>query len=870
LSVAAPPLSDGAKRAEERTASFAPRPPPPSAPGRALFDGVLRGDVWNSVRLQAVATAADGDGAGGGGGEAFSLEKCLQTHTLYECMRRQKEAIPTTSVEAAAARTTTMATTRIATTTIAATTITTTIATTTIATTTIATTTIATTSHEAAKAASTTSATLNQADGVDHADAKVAVSAIHVAARHVEEAAAETGHAAPGPAPAPRPAPIEAPIVAHGGRRGRHAEADVRPARGRRAPKWGPLKVWDEGEEFHHVSDRDFAVACLLFGALAFDMVILHMVNWQDPHVRSYIYKMISATVSIFLGVLLNQTIFIVFMRQLLPAPWPGGLGLAVGPRTQLVFGLFLFTVAFACVNVFGYLSRGYKQQLHAVVVLGGHIIAFAGITMFGNLQVVLYPRYNWISCVVPIALLTLLAYSTTSKLIRTQIFGRFDFDHTGNGNNSIFSPSNPGARGYEQVPVNENAAVQAQGSTSRFASMRNYWQEPKDPEEDEWREGVCEAEDEAAVLIMSFLSSQALILWLTNELMPLQGIVRERPNMKVIKILVLSLVFMMLLFVTSVWRSRIPTSTEFGNINDPTSLYMRAVRGVQNFWGCCMSWCLLRAGEWVLHGAMSDHSILKMVNAILMTGIAIVSILGLDALADWMRPEQDRKASYKPRLAHGLGIRPGSSLFGTPTNPNPQLRRQAQSDWSLEADKPLKDRVGELQWSLKDKLDELHETTLNLSNLERAVRTLINGMGLLVGMCWEKAFDSSNETIIHGAEVMRGHVIRGEVLMALGTMLLVLPAWVWFIAPSASKHWREHMQIMEIENIQAQRVAGTQVMAHFLSIAKTLNDDELAVALGDLLERRVEVREVIMQEDRRRSLAQRSIRGSVWETMDR
>merc|ERR1719253_1618971 len=108
----------------------------------------------------------------------------------------------------------------------------------------------------------------------------------------------------------------------------------------------------------------------------------------------------------------------------------------------------------------------------------------------------------------------------------------------------------------------------------------------------------------------------------------------------------------------------------------------------------------------------MTDHSILRMVNAILMTGLAVILILGLDKIADWMRPIQDRKSTYIDRLR----VRPPRANWA---NNKPPLYRSGQSVFGLEEDMPLKDRVQELQSQAKDSLDEVHQTMLSLSNLE-------------------------------------------------------------------------------------------------------------------------------------------------------
>ena len=82
----------------------------------------------------------------------------------------------------------------------------------------------------------------------------------------------------------------------------------------------------EEEAEEEKVAPVTITVAVLLLGFLVFDMVLLQLVNWDDPNVRSYIYKTISATLSIFCAVLLNGATFALVLAYLplILGPGPG------------------------------------------------------------------------------------------------------------------------------------------------------------------------------------------------------------------------------------------------------------------------------------------------------------------------------------------------------------------------------------------------------------------------------------------------------------------------------------------------------------------------------------------------------------------
>merc|ERR1719310_396200 len=97
---------------------------------------------------------------------------------------------------------------------------------------------------------------------------------------------------------------------------------------------------------------------------------------------------MISSTISIFCAVNVNQALTCLVFDQLLTGPQPWGLGLEdVGGKLRLTVDLSLFALTFVMLNVLCYQSRFDNMRLHAVQVIGGHIVAFSGIATFGRLQ---------------------------------------------------------------------------------------------------------------------------------------------------------------------------------------------------------------------------------------------------------------------------------------------------------------------------------------------------------------------------------------------------------------------------------------------------------------------------------------------------
>merc|ERR1712118_575262 len=66
--------------------------------------------------------------------------------------------------------------------------------------------------------------------------------------------------------------------------------------------------------------------------------------------------------------------------------------------------------------------------------------------------------------------------------------------------------------------------------------------------------------------------------------------------------------------------------------------------------------------------------------------------------------------------------------------------------------------------------------------NVAKLFRTVIECLGLLVGLCWEKAADAAIEIIVEGDEFLHQHVVISKVSFATIMMVFMLTAWVRYI----------------------------------------------------------------------------------------
>merc|ERR1712032_1348001 len=140
----------------------------------------------------------------------------------------------------------------------------------------------------------------------------------------------------------------------------------------------------------------------------------------------------------------------------------------------------------------------------------------------------------------------------------------------------------------------------------------------------------------------------------------------------------------------------------------------------------------------------------------------------------------------------------------------------------------------------LTEYAQKLQEQTLDVSNFEQGLRTVIDAFGLVVGLCWEKATDATIETITDGNQVLSDHRVIAKLLLALTVVVLIAPAWLRYIAPMANKHLMHHHQAIELEKMHIDDDVRSEQTClnhqkHILEICTKLDDDEILSILTRL-----------------------------------
>jgi hypothetical protein len=93
--------------------------------------------------------------------------------------------------------------------------------------------------------------------------------------------------------------------------------------------------------------------------------------------------------------------------------------------------------------------------------------------------------------------------------------------------------------------------------------------------------------------------------------------------------------------------------------------------------------------------------------------------------------------------------------------------------------------------------LDKLADSKCTGEKVDECIRDSVLAFGVLIGFCWEHAFDLGVVAMAvrweHHAEVM-------QLVMCLGIALIVCPAYIWYIVPIQFEQEKLHQEREEEE----------------------------------------------------------------------
>lgn len=584
-------------------------------------------------------------------------------------------------------------------------------------------------------------------------------------------------------------------------------------------------------EEEEAVDPVTLTVGIMVFAFLFINMVILHCINYPDPNIRSYVYRMMSSTISVFLAVTTNEAVNSMITEQILAAPPPRGLGIQVTWTHKVVVGAALLLFWYGCLNLGAFklrLIRG-RGYVFALKVIGGHVTAFAGITFFGLLQ-----EANVFSKSLGMSVLALIITLVIMSLLRRGSHNVRMFMHRRSlpaDLQSHFADAHPtftllqvseGSHGQKDPIKDETVAALPVG----MAHEQSYNVE-EDPSFIEWGDEVSEAEDDSMALILSFLIRQIALFAIIGKPVPWSTVTADSiptsiQNTELLLVSAGALVSVALFTTLLMYQKKVHMKASNSlkqarmAVNSILDFVFQAhfTNTIQSTFAMTSSLCLCRLAEWMARGYVKDFAMCTVVAAVALTFCVLVAIVGLDKIADTLvSPEAEAlDAEEEKPLRKSLHVSPtrscASSRFGPPMMPRMGVEDdmrclQAVDTGSVHSATETDAILGILTAAREPEQHHLipvDPTSKHFSDQlkEFTLRRIIEGLGLAVGISWEKAFHVSEEILIEGIPMTARHKVISKIIFAFVLIAVIFPAWLWYLVPKARMHWKDFRKDIE------------------------------------------------------------------------
>lgn len=207
----------------------------------------------------------------------------------------------------------------------------------------------------------------------------------------------------------------------------------------------------------------------------------------------------------------------------------------------------------------------------------------------------------------------------------------------------------------------------------------------------------------------------------------------------------------------------------------------------VASMFAMCMSWSFLWGSLYCMQLVFAlteavDAELVRVINAFVLTAACIAAIFVGDGLADLF----EESASASDPASEPL--QPATlAVIDSERVPLPPLAKSPGHE-----DEPV------FASSASRVLPAADDVSMGL-------RIILNSLGFLMALSWDKAFESAEETVAHylEKECHFKHEVILKVLMAVILAGFLLPAWMKYIVPATMKEHSEHR--LEIERSRSQ-----------------------------------------------------------------
>lgn len=407
----------------------------------------------------------------------------------------------------------------------------------------------------------------------------------------------------------------------------------------------GPWRVWEQiGKDGHWaVTDADVSeqappdmvplispmdltmnqtIGGLLFGLALLAGVLMSITSSTNENIRAWAWRLVSSIATFVISFLFVQGTWDLLVLQVFPAPFPRGFGMEmpVRPGIKIVTSFSIFTFCIFLLNIAAWKVQYRQSRLMVVKTLGAHITGVFGIMAFELIQ----SEATWSSAahfkgiIDPDSMRQLAAFAVVGLAWLT--FGVYRWASVGFRQDKLrLPPTTP-------WPPASVAAVAA-SATQRTCMPFSTTPKAVDLGEPSWCRIVNDAEDEAATVVIGFVTAQAILFLKTQQFPGFKSHYTYTDGRAPIFFLICALAVTAMIFVV-VLASRTQPSVGAGG---------RWGKILQRSIGMTFTWLIYRVLSAITRTHFDDNSPFGVaVNAIVINLLCAIGVVISDKLADF------------------------------------------------------------------------------------------------------------------------------------------------------------------------------------------------------------------------------------------
>lgn len=300
------------------------------------------------------------------------------------------------------------------------------------------------------------------------------------------------------------------------------------------------------------------------------------------------------------------------------------------------------------------------------------------------------------------------------------------------------------------------------------------------------WHEELSEAEQDAAALVLGFLTLQTLISLITGtEHVSIHGLHQERQFSDVACMQASAVMFLLLLVVVSVMA-------HFSGNGVGHSIF-----NFRGYLAMSMAWCAERAGEWTMNLAWDDIWMARIWSAYMLSIFSVACVLAMKAIVDQTQERLNRRKAIE-------NINP-DELEEYLHTLNRHLRQGVEQT-----------NAKAVEEGLDESRMQALSSALDQGSVDKLMHTVVSGFSVVIGLVWDMGYEAAEAIIVAPGDVSGPyplrvvgkwsvhHPVMAKVALCCFLVAIVVPGWSKHLVPASRKPWQVHMEdIMREKRLQ-------------------------------------------------------------------